>query len=164
MQADPEAHHFGGVASESSAGMSAFPVDRAPCASTVGDLEWVPDSEATLVPEEMLALCQSCPGRQDCLLWALREEETGYWAGTTTADREALASVGQGNVESADWLQRLARLEEQIKLQEERAAATHPPGMGCYREYRHSRCRCGECRAANAARRAAERARQRRSA
>lgn len=156
MQADPEAHHLGDVASESSAGMSAFPVERALCASTAADLEWVPDREATVVPDEMLALCQACPGRQGCLLWATAQGEEGYWAGTTTTDRTILAAVGQGNVQAADWLQELARRDHQ-------RGAKHAPGMGSYLQYRRAKCRCGECRAANAAKRAGERARQRQS-
>jgi hypothetical protein len=149
MQVDPEARHCGGAASESSS--AAFPIASARCATHPAVMEWVPDRERAVVPEAMTALCRRCPGRQGCLLWALAGRERGYWAGTTTADREQMAALGQRSVQTADWLQQLA-------ADSASAPARHPRGQGSYWWYRRQKCRCAECRAANSARRAQERA------
>ncbi|MDN5797464.1 MAG: WhiB family transcriptional regulator [Intrasporangium sp.] len=114
-------------------------------------MEWVPDRERTIVPDVMAALCRRCPGRQECLLWALTGDEQGYWAGTTRADRLRMVSLEQTIVETADWLQDLARSEAT-------AGAIHPVGDGSYFWYRRRGCRCTECKQANAAARAHERA------
>lgn len=153
MQTDTEAHHSNGAASASSSG-TAFPISQARCATTTGDLEWVPDTERAVVPAEMAALCRRCPGRQSCLLWALAGDESGYWAGTTTADRQLMLERGQDQVADADQLQDDA-------LTARRRGAKHAPGQGSFYFYRHEGCRCGECRDANATRRADERARAR---
>lgn len=148
MQADPEARHGRDAASESY--LRAFPIQDARCATSPTQMEWVPDRERSVVPDLMAALCRRCPGRQTCLLWALAGNEVGYWAGTTTADRAQLRRLGQDSIETAAWLQHLAR-------QEATAGALHPEGEGSYRWYRQG-CRCGECKSANAAQRAHERA------
>lgn len=155
MQADPEARHTRDVASESSSGT--FPIETARCATYPTPMEWVPDRERRVVPDLMAALCRRCPGRQTCLLWALADGLDGYWAGTTTADREQLRQLGQPNVQTADWLQDLARRELT-------AGALHEPGEGSYWWYRRRGCRCGECRTANAGQRAQERAKTRSAA
>ncbi len=153
MQVDPEARHAGDAASVSISG--AFPIDGARCATYPTTMEWVPDHERRVVPELMSALCRRCPARQSCLLWALAGREHGYWAGTTTADRTTMLELGQRSVESADELQRLARAE--LARQQDGDQPLHAPGRGSYSWYRQ-RCRCPECRAANSAQRAAERA------
>lgn len=150
MQADPEARHTRGVASESSSGR--FPIEAARCATYPTRMEWVPGRERRIVPELMSALCRRCPSRQACLLWALAEDADGYWAGTTRADRARMRDLEQVDVGTADQLQELAR-------QERAAGMLHPPGEGSYWWYRRRGCRCGECKGANAAARAHERAR-----
>ncbi len=77
MQVDPEALHGGEGASESS--VQSFPISDAHCSAFPENLDWVPDRERTVVPDLMAALCRSCPGRQQCLLWALAEQEHGCW-------------------------------------------------------------------------------------
>ena len=72
-------------------------------------MEWVPDRERALVPAIMAQLCQGCPGRQQCLLWALAGQEQGYLAATTTSDRRRMATLGHSGVHAADWLQESAR-------------------------------------------------------
>lgn len=137
-----------GRASESS--LKDFPIDSARCATYPGELEWIPDQEQSVVPAPMAALCRRCPGRDSCLLWALRVGEPGYWAGTTSADRRAMVASANISTRAADNLQ----LQARQKYQE---GALHPYGEGSFSWYRRSGCRCGECRAANAAARAAER-------
>ena len=150
MQTDPEARHHGGAASVSSSPQT-FPVEAARCATFPTPMEWVPDRERRVVPDMMAALCRRCPGRQSCLLWALAGQEQGYWAGTTTNDREIMRQLDQDDVDTADWLQDLARRE----LTD---GALHAPGDGSYFWYRRRGCRCGECKSANAQARAQERA------
>lgn len=149
MQVDPEAPHSSEAASESC--VDTFPIQDARCAAYPGQMEWVPDRERTIVPDIMAALCRRCPARQQCLLWALAGGEQGYWAGTTSDDRQRMASLEQTSVETADWLQELARREAA-------AGAIHPVGEGSYFWYRRRGCRCTECKQANASARAHERA------
>lgn len=41
--------------------------------------------------KQMLAeMCDACPSREPCLMWALRHEAYGYWAGTTDRQRDAM--------------------------------------------------------------------------
>ena len=148
MQTDPEARHCGDAASEAFVGD--FPISRARCADFPTELDWVPDRERAVVPAPMMSLCRRCPGRQTCLSWALGGEEQGYWGGTTTKDRHQLRSLERDDVDTADWLHELAGAAE----------ARHTAGQGSYRAYRKG-CHCDECRTANAAARAQERAKQR---
>jgi len=136
MQTDPEARHHGGA-----------PGARL----STAHMEWVPDRERRVVPDMMAALCRRCPARQSCLLWALAGQEQGYWAGTTSNDREIMLQLDQDDVDTADWLQDLARNEFTD-------GALHPTGEGSYFWYRRRGCRCGECKSANAHARAQERA------
>lgn len=150
MPADSEARdHTGDVASESLS--RRFPVEAARCATYPTDMEWVPDRERRVVPDLMVALCRRCPGREACLRWALAEDPDGYWAGTTRTDRKQMRDLQQVDVRTADQLQARAR-------QELSAGRLHPQGDGSYWWYRRRGCRCGECKAANAATRAHERA------
>lgn len=148
MQVDPEAPRHGEAASVSSLGD--FPLAGARCAAYDEQLEWVPDREQAVVPSVMAALCRRCPARQQCLVWALAGDEQGYWAGTTSADRQRMAGLEQTSVETAEWLQEMARRDAV-------AGALHAPGEGSYFWYRRRGCRCTECRQANAAARAHER-------
>lgn len=138
-----------------SASLSAFPLDGARCATYPVPLDWVPDREGAVVPEVMGVLCRRCPAREACLRWAVSGGELGYWAGTTTADRDRMAGLGVCGVEAADRLQEQARADAC-------AGALHCAGEGSYWWYRRRGCRCGECRTANASVRAEERARSRR--
>ena len=153
MLVDTEAHPIRDAASESSAAR-AFPIESARCATYPTPMEWVPDRELSVVPEVMTALCRRCPGRQTCLLWALAGKEQGYWAGTTTADRVQMGQLAQESIETADWLQALARRDHFD-------GALHAEGDGSYWWYRRRGCRCGECKSGNAVQRATERAKAR---
>lgn len=150
MLADPEAFP-GGTASVSFS--TAFPIVGARC-SDQASLDWVPDKERAVVPDPMTALCRSCAGRRECLLWALAADAEGYWAGSTTADRQQMLTTGELSVERADQLQ------DQIR-EAAAAAALHDLGEGSYLWYRRRGCRCGECREANAVQRSEERAKAR---
>lgn len=111
------------VAVEDSASTaSAFP---AACAGETS-IDWVPTREALAVPREVALLCASCPLRETCLSWAIAWDASGYWAGTTTAQR-------QGHGASAQ------------------PSDGHAPGEGGYSHYRRG-CRCGECREGNSER------------
>ncbi len=156
MQTDPEARHHGDAVSVSFSPQT-FPVEVARCATYPTLMEWVPNRERRIVPDQMTTLCRRCPGRPSCLLWALTGREQGYWAGTTTSDREIMRQLDQDDVATADWLQDLARRE----LTD---GALHPPGEGSYFWYRWRGCRCGECKTANAQARARERARAKKTA
>lgn len=147
---DPEARHCDDEVSGSSP-LTAFPIGEARCSRLPSRMDWVPDRERATVPDPMIELCRACPGRQSCLLWALAGNEQGYWAGTTTRDRQTMRDLDQVSVATADWLHDLARAEEPAPL--------HPTGDGSLAWYRRQGCRCTECRAANARRRAEERAR-----
>lgn len=150
MQPDPEARHPGDAVSVSFS--RRFPIEDARCATHPVETEWVPDHERPVVPADLAALCRRCDGRASCLLWALAGDEAGYWAGTTKADRDTLREFGQDNVQAADWVQdRVRRRTVNEPL--------HPVGAGSTFNYRRKKCRCEECRAANSAERAKERAR-----
>lgn len=164
MQSDPEAHHDRGAASESFS--RRFPIEDARCATRPTEGDWVPTSEQDVVPDEMTALCRRCDGRENCLLWALAGDEVGYWAATTTADRARMIEAGDISLDAADEIQSAARAQ----LAQAAAAAAakdeqrlHPVGEGDYKAYRRG-CRCGECREANSAKRAAERSAKRAAA
>ncbi len=149
MQTDPEARHARDAASVASS--ARFPLTQARCADTTSAaLDWVPARERALVPAPMSELCRTCPGRQECLLWAMAGGEHGYWGGTTSKDREQLRRLERSDVDTADWLQQLASSEE----------PRHRAGQGSYRAYRKG-CHCDECRTANADARSRERARRR---
>jgi hypothetical protein len=152
MAVGPNATEVAEVACESSS--RRFPIRSAACAAEGTGMEWVPDRERALVPPVMAGLCRGCPGRQQCLLWALAGQEQGYWAATTSADRGWMAAHGQTSVHTAD------RLQESIRRQAG-AGARHREGEGSYFWYRRRGCRCGECQGANTAARARERAKAR---
>lgn len=111
----------------------------------------MPDREARLIPDLLAALCRRCPLREACLRRALTGHEHGYWGGTTSNDRETMRQLGKDDIDTADWLQDLARRE----LTD---GALHAPGEGSYFWYRRRGCRCGECKSANAHVRSLERA------
>lgn len=151
MQVVPEALHRGGVASGARSGASSA------CSGRM-DLDWVPDQEAPVVPRLQRRLCRSCPLRLTCLTRALQTQSVGYWAGTTTADRKALAGAGDLQLVDLDARQDELARTLAAAAAAERAQALHPAGEGRLRWYRRG-CRCSECRSANTSLRAAERAR-----
>ena len=87
---------------------------------------------------------------------ALDNDEVGYWAGTTSADRALMRELGRRDMDMADHLQEAARAEFLH-------GALHAAGEGSLRWYRRG-CHCGECRRANRDARARERAARRRAA
>lgn len=146
----PLTRHDGEAVRESPA--RTFSISNAACSTHSEQLEWVPDRERPLVPTVMARLCRRCLGRQQCLLWALGGQEQGYWAATTTADREKMIALGQTSVHTADWLQEMTRRNAVD-------GALHPEGQGSYYWYRRRGCRCSECQSANSVARARERER-----
>ena len=42
------------------------------------------------VPVEVQAMCDRCPVALECLLWAMRMRENGYWGGTTDRMRRVM--------------------------------------------------------------------------
>lgn len=148
MQPDPAARRSSDAVAVSLS--RRFPIEDARCATHPTELEWVPDHERAVVPKPLAALCRGCSGRESCLLWAVAGNEQGYWAGTTTADRAQLRALGNHTIETADWIQQRARYAANT-------GALHAEGDGSYRWYRKG-CHCDECKAANAAQRAVERA------
>lgn len=123
------------------------------------ETEWVPNTEARITPAEYVSLCHGCVARPDCLIWAALTGSVGYWAATTTEDRHELLRAGQLTPAAADRNRdrQLAAREEQRRR--DAALALHEPGAGSLKWYRREGCRCGECRAENAANRARERGR-----
>ena len=150
MQVVPEALHRGGVASGSRSAASAACAGRA-------DWDWVPDQEADVVPRLQRRLCRSCSTRSSCLPQALETPSVGYWASTTTADRKALTGVAGPLLVELDARQ--DELARSLAAAADQAQALDPAGEGDLWWFRRRRCRCAECRAANTAHRAAERAR-----
>ena len=135
---------------------------RAACVGSAARMDWVPDHEASVVPEQMRRICSGCADRLGCLQRAIGTGSEGYWAATTTADRKKLGGAGAMTIEGADAVQaelraRLARAEQQ-----DLASALHPPGQGDLKWYRLG-CHCSQCRGCNAAKRAQERGRHPRS-
>ncbi len=136
-------------------GSSAFwrQINEPACTGTDPD-EWVPQGrERPVVPPRLAALCDGCPGRAECLAWALLSGSAGYWAGTTTADRRAMAEAKTASLDYADVLQEAERSR--------RSEPLHAPGWGSAQWYRKRGCHCDECLAAAAQRRQRQRQRQR---
>jgi hypothetical protein len=102
-------------------------------------LDWTPDQEEILVPEVLAVACQECPVRAACLRWAIANDEVGYWAASTSADRAQMSITdGPGDAD---------RVRRQ-HLAEDLAASLHPdqpPSMWWYR----AGCRCLGCRRCN---------------
>lgn len=120
---------------------------QAACATTSPECNaWTPAAEAPSVPIELYNICRSCPVRSRCLNTAVIDDEAGYWAGTTTSDRQVLAATGISIV-AADAL-RHSRMQQ----------AKHVSGAGNTYWYNKRGCRCGECTAANTAVQARKRA------
>lgn len=106
---------------------------------------WTPEQEADSVPAQLSRICRDCPVARECLLEAVRMDDVGYRAGTTTRERRRLF---------ADF--RTPRQE--VELDPDRRRPRHTRGEGSLASYRRG-CRCDECRSHNAAARRRERAR-----
>jgi hypothetical protein len=122
------------------------------------DLDWVPVDESGVVPQEMRSLCWDCPGQSHCLQRAVETGSHGYWAATTTADRDQLRQEGVVSVHRAKQIVATRQAEASAQAEPE---PKHPPGEESLWWYRRGGCHCTGCRACNAADRAQERARAR---
>lgn len=116
--------------------------------------DWTPECEEDRVPARLQAVCTSCPIWEDCLSEALRMNDIGYRASTTTKQRrkffaELLAPMGGVTGVSVTSRTRGADVDR---------TPTHARGSGSLNSYRRG-CRCDECRGHNAAARRRERAR-----
>ena len=167
MQGGPAASPSGGVVESISA----------PACASRSDIDWVPEREAEVVPDDAYALCVTCPFRKGCLERALASGSDGYWAGTTLSQREAMVAAAETPdddapaddtpieppaavavavedlLAGADTHRAEVLAERKAALARERAEALHSTGEGSLRWYRRG-CHCSECRGANAARRA----------
>ena len=149
----------GGPEASSRSGRASVPVSgdlRPPCAARL-DIEWVPARELDQVPEDARRICRACLTRSACLRAALTSRSAGYWAGTTRAQRRGLDQVDvdllPGHLQALDVA--AAACTEPTAAEE---VALHEAEAGGFRWYRRG-CRCSQCRAANSAVRAQERAR-----
>lgn len=68
--------------------------DRALCLG-VTHIEWVPSkSEANpKLSEQVDRFCRDCPVRVDCLRFALKNQASGYWGGTSSHQRAQLTRI-----------------------------------------------------------------------
>ena len=161
MQVDPAALLQLESAAASRPGDLAL-LNGAACAQPpVKSVEWVPEVEEVLVPAPVWRTCRGCPVRADCLRVAARLEAVGYWAGTTTRQREQLALASTVDLVAADGLHAAALAAQEAAADADAVGRLHARGEGSVKWYRRG-CPCSECRAANTTRRAQERARARR--
>jgi hypothetical protein len=60
------------------------------------DLDWVPDSEDPREPNTAAcrAVCDGCPDRVECAVWAIDARAVGIWGGLLTDQRAALRTSG----------------------------------------------------------------------
>lgn len=63
----------------------------APCATAPFD--FIPDTETDDGLQAAQEWCQTCDVRTRCLAWAMLHRAEGYWAGTTTYQRDQLRRV-----------------------------------------------------------------------
>ena len=124
-------------------------------------MEWVPDAEQVVVPEPIRRVCAGCPSRLACLQWAVGTGSEGYWAATTTIDRQTLTHAAGVDLQRAEELQAAVRQRAALAEAHDQAGALHPAGQDSLWWYRRGGCRCRRCRGHNAARRSEERARAR---
>lgn len=117
--------------------------------------EWTPEYEEDRVPARLANLCATCPLWQDCLSEALRMNDIGYRASTTTKQRRRFFAELLGPSRPG---QRQVPVNSRSRADEADRTPTHPRGAGSLNSYRRG-CRCEECRGHNAAARRRERAR-----
>lgn len=83
------AHHNLGVVSRQVPPVSAY-LDIA--CTPEDDLEvFFPDKSAEVYAKDAKRICNSCPHRDECLLWALETaQEDGVWGGKTARERRQM--------------------------------------------------------------------------
>lgn len=118
---------------------------------------WTPEYEEDHVPQRLLDLCRACPVWDACLVDAVRMNDIGYRASTTTRERRhlfgELAAAGRrGGPRGGPFPGFAHRADDGERVPQ------HPRGEGSLTSYRRG-CRCDECRGHNAAARRRERAR-----
>ena len=69
---------------------------RAKCRGVDGDL-FYPERYDAGSTAEARRVCEGCTLRADCLLWALRHEDDGVWAGYAPAERAVWGGIYNGN-------------------------------------------------------------------
>jgi len=109
--------------------------------ASLRDLDWTPEQEEILIPDPIAAACAQCPVRAMCLQWATENEEWGYWASTTRADREQLVSAGTVTLAAAEALQQ-EHVTDDLAI---RLHGDEPPSLRWYR----AGCHCVGCRRCN---------------
>lgn len=120
----------------------------------VGANEWTPEYEEDRVPARLQRICSTCPVWEDCLAEALRMNDIGYRASTTTKQRRKFfAELLTPSRASSGVL-----VPSRSRGSDVDRTPTHARGSGSLNSYRRG-CRCDECRGHNAAARRRERAR-----
>ena len=127
----------------------------APC-TTATDIEFVPRRERKRTPETVVKLCGRCPLAAACLDYAAEHGCEGYWAGTTTRQRNDLAGLGLSGWQALRVAQ-LTRSLQGMPAASQAQLRQHPKGAGSLYRYRTG-CRCQECLAASAETRSRRRA------
>jgi len=46
------------------------------------------EEDRTPIPDRIRGLCESCPVNEACLEYAIKNENYGFWAGTTARERK----------------------------------------------------------------------------
>ncbi len=114
---------------------------------------WTPEIEGDAVPRTLAEVCERCPVWGACLRDAIRMNDIGYRASTTTAQRRLLFPELAASGRSLAAVNRVADFGDDTERR-----PRHPRGEGSLSRYRRG-CRCDECRGHNAAARRRERAR-----
>ena len=145
------------VAGDPRADSGAYLVAGAACASAralgIPPSAWTPESEADEVPRMLAAICETCPVWSACLREAIRMNDVGYRAGTTTGQRRRMFPEAAREVDLVHGGSLGGRVDAEVERR-----PLHPRGEGSLSRYRRG-CRCDECRGHNAAARRRERAR-----
>ena len=134
------------------------PLQEALCSGKTS-LEWVPEVEAADCPEQIRALCASCPVRAGCLNSAMILDAEGYWAGTSQNQRRHLAAMNVVGTQAIRIMLLAAQLAVRVVPASERTLVIHT-GPSSLNQYR-SGCRCIGCRRINSVKQAARRRRRR---
>lgn len=113
---------------------------------------WTPETEAETVPRMLLDICERCPVWTACLREAIRMNDVGYRASTTTSQRRVIFPELAASTRVSPGGPRTSGVDETERR------PRHPRGEGSLSRYRRG-CRCDECRGHNAAARRRERAR-----
>jgi len=139
---------------DSDAPVASF-VGEAACASAralgIPPSTWTPEVEAESVPVTLMRICETCPVWAVCLREAVRLNDVGYRASTTTSQRRRMFPefAVDPTIDRSPCLT--------LDVDGDRRPR-HPRGEGSLSRYRRG-CQCDECRGHNAAARRKERAR-----